>query len=83
MIPSQVKSVLDATGSLWKTGALVGKPAGVFFSTANQGGGQESTALTFVTQLTHHGMIYVPIGYSSPLLFNNDEVRSYRTHACM
>lgn len=75
MIPSQVKSVLDATGGLWKTGSLVGKPAGVFFSTASQGGGQESTALTFVTQLTHHGMIYVPIGYSSPLLFNNDEVQ--------
>eukprot|EP00752_Nemacystus_decipiens_P009169 g8190.t1 len=74
MIPSQVKSVLDATGGHWKTGALVGKPAGVFFSTALQAGGQETTALTFVTQLTHHGMIYVPIGYSSPLLFNNDEV---------
>lgn len=77
MIPSQVKSVLDATGSLWKTGALVGKPAGVFFSTGTQGGGQESTALTFMTQLTGHGMMFVPIGYSIPLLLNNDEVHTY------
>lgn len=55
MVNSQMKAVLDATGSLWQTGALVGKPAGTFFSTATQGGGQETTALTFVTQLTHHG----------------------------
>lgn len=77
MVPAQVKAVIDASGSLWKTGALVGKPAGVFFSTATQGGGQESTALTFLTQLTHHGMMFVPIGYSSPLLFNNEEVCIY------
>lgn len=74
MAPCQMKSVMDATGGLWKTGALIGKPAGTFFSTATQGGGQETTALTFITQLVHHGMIYVPIGYSSPLLFTNEEV---------
>jgi len=71
---AQVKSFMDATGGLWAKGALVGKPAGVFFSTACQGGGQETTALTFLTHFAHHGMVYVPIGYSSPLLFNNDEV---------
>ena len=45
---------------------LIGKPAGVFFSTGTQNGGQETTALTFVTQLTHHGMLFVPMGYYGP-----------------
>lgn len=71
---AQVKALLDSTGQLWAKGALVGKVASVFFSTATQGGGQETTALTFLTQFVHHGMIYVPIGYSSPLLFNMDEI---------
>jgi hypothetical protein len=63
-------AVCISSGGLWQQGALVGKPAGIFVSTATQGGGQETTALTFVTQLTHHGMLFVPIGYSSPLSFN-------------
>mmetsp|Transcript_12535 Transcript_12535/g.41017 ORF Transcript_12535/g.41017 Transcript_12535/m.41017 type:complete len:137 (+) Transcript_12535:417-827(+) len=74
MASAQMKAFLDATGGLWLKGKLVGKPAGLFFSTGTQGGGQETTALTFLTQLTHHGMIYVPIGYSSPLLMNMDEI---------
>lgn len=74
MAAAQVKALLDATGSLWTAGKLIGKPAGIFFSTATQGGGQETTALTFLTQLTHHGMVFVPLGYSTPLLFNMDEV---------
>jgi len=54
----------------------VGKPAGIFVSTATQGGGQETTALTAVTQLTHHGMIFVPPGYSfGGPMFGVDEVR--------
>ena len=53
---------------------LIGKPAGVFFSTGTQNGGQETTALTFVTQLTHHGMLFVPMGYSTPLLFDLTEL---------
>jgi len=67
---AQVKAFLDATGGLWKTGALVGKIASVFFSTGSQNGGQETTALTFFTNLVHHGMIIVPIGYSNPALFD-------------
>ena len=55
ILPTQMKNLIDSTGQLWQSGALVGKPAGVFFSTANQAGGQETAALTFVTQLTHHG----------------------------
>lgn len=74
MASVQVKSLMDSTGGLWAGGKLIGKPAGVFFSTAQQGGGQESGALTFVTQLAHHGMIFCPLGYSTPLLFNNDEM---------
>ncbi len=66
MIPTQLKNFLDSTGKLWAQGSLIGKPAGIFFSTATQGAGQETTALTFVTQIAHHGMIFVPTGYISP-----------------
>ena len=41
----------------------MGKPASLFTSTASQGGGQETTLMTAVTQLAHHGMIFVPAGY--------------------
>nr|PNR55134.1 hypothetical protein PHYPA_006028 [Physcomitrium patens] len=44
-----------------QTQSLAGKPAGIFVSPASQGG-QETTALTAITQLTHHGMIFVPVG---------------------
>ncbi|OWM77620.1 hypothetical protein CDL15_Pgr017018 [Punica granatum] len=64
MMASQSKAFFDATGGLWRTQKLAGKPAGIFCSTGSQGGGQETTALTAITQLTHHGMIFVPIGYT-------------------
>ena len=64
MMSSQCKTFWDSTGKYWMQGAFVGKPAGLFFSTGTQGGGQETTALTAVTQLAHHGMVYVPIGWS-------------------
>ncbi|KAA8523785.1 hypothetical protein F0562_010208 [Nyssa sinensis] len=64
MMSAQFKAFLDATGGLWKTQQLAGKPAGIFYSTGSQGGGQETTALTAITQLVHHGMIFVPIGYT-------------------
>ena len=41
---SQMKSFFDSTGSLWQTQSLAGKPAGFFFSTGTQAGGQETTA---------------------------------------
>eukprot|EP01138_Halocafeteria_seosinensis_P005798 gb/GECG01005927.1/.p1 GENE.gb/GECG01005927.1/~~gb/GECG01005927.1/.p1 ORF type:complete len:210 (+),score=24.88 gb/GECG01005927.1/:1-630(+) len=75
MMPAQMKAFFDATGGLWQKGALVGKPAGVFFSTGTQGGGQETTALTTLTHFSHHGMIYIPMGYINPLMFDNSEVR--------
>jgi NAD(P)H dehydrogenase (quinone) len=65
---------MDSTGGLWQTGALVGKAAGVFFSTATQGGGQETIGLTAVTFFTHQGMVFVPLGYVDPKLFSFDEI---------
>ncbi|KAL9329255.1 hypothetical protein ACSQ67_004258 [Phaseolus vulgaris] len=64
LMAAQFKAFMDATGSLWRTQALAGKPAGIFYSTGSQGGGQETTPLTSITQLVHHGMIFVPIGYT-------------------
>ncbi|XP_058195057.1 NAD(P)H dehydrogenase (quinone) FQR1-like [Rhododendron vialii] len=64
MMCAQFKAFFDSTGGLWRTQKLAGKPAGIFFSTGSQGGGQETTALTAITQLAHHGMIFVPIGYT-------------------
>jgi NAD(P)H dehydrogenase (quinone) len=62
--PAQWKALWDATGQLWATGGLAGKYAGIFVSTAGLGGGQESTALNSLSTLVHHGIIYVPLGYS-------------------
>ncbi|XP_072970114.1 probable NAD(P)H dehydrogenase (quinone) FQR1-like 1 [Typha angustifolia] len=64
MMAAQFKAFIDSTGGLWKTQQLAGKPAGIFYSTSSQGGGQETTPLTAITQLVHHGMIFVPIGYT-------------------
>ncbi|KAK7262693.1 hypothetical protein RJT34_30269 [Clitoria ternatea] len=64
MMAAQFKAFLDATVSLWHTQKLAGKPAGFFCSASSQGGGQETTALTAITQLVHHGMVFVPIGYT-------------------
>ncbi|KAG5182053.1 flagellar associated protein [Tribonema minus] len=75
MATAQLKSLWDSTGGMWQAGALVGKPAGVFVSTATQQGGQETAAVTWISQLTHHGMIFVPMGYTTPLLFGMDEIR--------
>eukprot|EP00602_Paraphysomonas_sp_CaronLab_P003468 CAMPEP_0185024180 /NCGR_PEP_ID=MMETSP1103-20130426/7150_1 /TAXON_ID=36769 /ORGANISM="Paraphysomonas bandaiensis, Strain Caron Lab Isolate" /LENGTH=194 /DNA_ID=CAMNT_0027557077 /DNA_START=110 /DNA_END=694 /DNA_ORIENTATION=- len=70
MAAAQMKAFMDSTGGLWQSGGLVGKTAGIFFSTGTQNGGQETTAMTWVTQLAHHGMIYVPLGYINPAVFD-------------
>ncbi|CAK7901300.1 hypothetical protein CAAN1_11S02322 [[Candida] anglica] len=72
--PSQFKSFWDGTGGLWSQGALIGKPAGVFVSTGTPGGGQETTVISSLSTLAHHGMVYVPIGYSQKGLTSFDEV---------
>ncbi len=60
----QMRQFLDATGQLWLKGALIGKPAGVFTSSATQHGGQESTILSFAITLLHQGMVFVGLPYS-------------------
>lgn len=61
---AQMKNFLDQTGGLWAKGALVGKVASVFTSSATQHGGQESTILSTHTVLLHHGMVIVGLPYS-------------------
>jgi NAD(P)H dehydrogenase (quinone) len=63
-----LKYFLDGTGTEWFSGTLVGKPAGVFTSTATLHGGQESTLLTMMIPLLHHGMILVGLPYTEPEL---------------
>jgi NAD(P)H dehydrogenase (quinone) len=59
-----LKHFLDQTGSLWAPGKLVGKPAGVFTSTQSMHGGQETTQLSMMLPLLHHGMVMVGIPYT-------------------
>ncbi|THC89908.1 hypothetical protein EYZ11_010640 [Aspergillus tanneri] len=74
--PAQWKTFWDRTGGIWASGGYWGKYAGLFVSTATLGGGQESTALASMSTLTHHGFIYVPLGYKPvfSLLSNLEEV---------
>lgn len=75
--PAQWKVFWDSTGKQWQTGAYWGKYVGVFVSTASQGGGQESTVISAMSTFTHHGMIYVPLGYKTafPILADLSETR--------
>jgi NAD(P)H dehydrogenase (quinone) len=59
-----LKHFLDATGDLWLSGALVGKPAGAFTSTGSLHGGQETTLLTMMMPLLHHGMVLCGLPYT-------------------
>ncbi|MBV9343854.1 MAG: NAD(P)H:quinone oxidoreductase [Gammaproteobacteria bacterium] len=63
-----LKHFLDGTGALWISGALAGKPAGVFTSTQTLHGGQESTLLSMMLPLLHHGMYLVGLPYSERAL---------------
>lgn len=59
-----LKHFLDGTGALWASGALAGKPAAVFTSTSTLHGGQESTLLSMMLPLLHHGMLIVGLPYT-------------------
>jgi NAD(P)H dehydrogenase (quinone) len=59
---AQMKAFFDSLGHLWQKGSLNGKLASFFFSTGTQGGGQETTAWTAISQLAHLGLLYVPCG---------------------
>jgi NAD(P)H dehydrogenase (quinone) len=63
-----LKYFIDGTGGLWLKGALSGKPAAVFTSTASMHGGQETTLLSMMLPLIHHGMLIVGVPYSEPEL---------------
>lgn len=63
-----LKYFLDGTSGLWMSGALAGKPAGVFTSTASLHGGQETTLLSMMLPLLHHGMVLVGLPYTEPAL---------------
>jgi len=63
-----VKYFLDQTTTLWFSGALIGKPAGVFTSTGSLHGGQESTLLSMMLPLMHHGMLILGLPYTENAL---------------
>ncbi|MEO8203691.1 MAG: NAD(P)H:quinone oxidoreductase [Betaproteobacteria bacterium] len=63
-----LKYFLDGTSGLWLSGALAGKPACVFTSSASLHGGQETTLLSMMLPLLHHGMLIVGLPYTEPVL---------------
>ncbi|MGQ0530682.1 MAG: NAD(P)H:quinone oxidoreductase [Panacagrimonas sp.] len=63
-----LKYFLDGTSGLWLSGSMVGKPAAVFTSTNSLHGGQESTLLSMMLPLLHHGMLLLGLPYSLPAL---------------
>ncbi|HWL53621.1 MAG TPA: NAD(P)H:quinone oxidoreductase [Chthoniobacteraceae bacterium] len=71
---AQMRNFLDQTGSLWVKGELIGKVGSIFTSTGT-GGGNESTIITFLTTLIHHGMVYVGLPYSCPELADISELK--------
>lgn len=74
-VTSQLRSFMDQTGGLWFTGALVGKVGSVFTSSATQHGGQESTILSFIPTLLHHGMVVVGLPYAFQGQTGLDEIK--------
>jgi NAD(P)H dehydrogenase (quinone) len=71
---AQMRNFLDQTGKIWVAGGLIGKVASVFTSTGT-GGGNETTILTFIPTLLHHGMIVVGLPYSCKELTDLSEVK--------
>lgn len=65
---SALKYFLDGTTNLWLTGELINKPASVFTSSSSLHGGQESTLLSMMLPLLHHGMVISGVPYSEPQL---------------
>lgn len=63
-VSGQMRQFMDSTGALWAKGALIGKIGSIFVSSATQHGGQESTILSFIPTLLHHGMLVAGLPYS-------------------
>jgi NAD(P)H dehydrogenase (quinone) len=74
-VTAQLRNFMDQTGSLWMSGALVGKVGSVITSSATQHGGQESTILTFIPTLMHQGMVVVGLPYSFQGQTGLDEIK--------
>lgn len=72
---AQMRTFIDQTGPLWMKGGLVGKVGSVSTSTATQHGGQESTILTFLPTLLHHGMVVVGLPYAEARQMGVDEIK--------
>jgi len=68
---AQLKEVVDMTGPLWMKGALAGKPAAVFTSTSTAHGGNETTLISMLIPLLHHGMVLVGLPPTHPELAKN------------
>ena len=68
-----LKHFLDGTADLWMSGAMVDKPAAVFTSTGSLHGGQESTLLSMLNPLLHHGMLIAGLPYTQPALSRTKE----------
>lgn len=68
-MPAAMKHFIDGTSALWMGGKLAGKPAGVFSASTSMHGGQESTLLTMMLPLLHHGMLIVGLPYTETELF--------------
>ena len=65
-----LKYFLDTTGGLWQSGDLIDKPAACFTSSASLHGGQETTLISMMLPLLHHGCLLMGTPYSEPALFN-------------
>jgi len=68
-MPAAMKHFIDCTGALWMGGKLAGKPAAVFSASTSMHGGQESTLITMMLPLLHHGMLIVGLPYTETELF--------------
>ncbi len=73
-IAGQMANFWDQTGGLWAKGALIGKVGSAFTSTASQHGGQETTLVSVITNLMHHGMIIVGLPYAAQGQLRLDEI---------
>ncbi len=68
-MPAAMKHFIDNTSALWMGGKLAGKPAAVFSASTSMHGGQETTLLTMMLPLLHHGMLLVGLPYTETALF--------------
>jgi NAD(P)H dehydrogenase (quinone) len=68
-MPAAMKHFIDGTSALWMGGKLAGKPAAVFSASTSMHGGQETTLLTMMLPLLHHGMLIVGLPYTETALF--------------